>query len=549
MTSIHQNSEKATDERSEFDAIVVGAGFSGLYMLYRLRELGLSIRVFDNADDVGGTWFWNRYPGARCDSESYNYCFSFSKELLQEWSWSERYATQPEILSYLKHVADRFDLRKDIQFNTRVTSAVFHEESGKWVVGTDRGDSMSAKFFINAVGCLSTANVPKFEGLESFAGNWYHTSKWPHEPVDFQGQKVGVIGTGASGLQCIPEIAKDAARLIVFQRTPHYASPAQNRPITPEEDRQIKANYDKLVEKMRNAHAGFPYETKAKHALGVTPEERNQIYEELWKIGGYHFLYSFSDLLYNKEANDTASEFIRSKIRQIVRDPEVAELLCPKEYPYGTKRPLLDWDYYETFNRENVSLVDIKKSPIVKITPEGIQTTQDLYELDSIVFATGFDAITGTLVRMDIRGRGGITLKQKWENGPSTYLGMTVHQFPNMFVITGPGSPSVLANLPITIEQGVDWITACIKFIYEHKIDRIEPTLEAENAWVEEVNKEANATLYSLASSWYSGTNIPGKPKVFMPYVGGLGKYRAICDNVAEAGYKGYDLVSKSHQV
>jgi cation diffusion facilitator CzcD-associated flavoprotein CzcO len=540
MSSYKSNEQVSSNNRTEFDVIVIGAGYAGLYMLYKLRKLGLTVRVIEAADDVGGTWYWNRYPGARCDSESYYYSYTFSKELLQEWSWSERYAAQPEILQYLQHVASRFDLRRDILFNTRVISSAFDEDKDKWEINTDKGIHFSARFFINAVGCLSAANIPNIEGLDQFEGEWFHTGKWPHEKVDFKGKKVGVIGTGATGIQCIPEIAKEAEHLTVFQRTPNFASPANNRPISKEDDQQIKANYEKLIEKMRYAHAGFPYETRGKHAMEVSEQERNQIYEELWEKGSLHFLYSFSDLLFNKEANHTAAEFIRSKIREIVHDPQVAELLCPKGYYYGAKRPALNWNYYETFNRDNVSLVDIKRSPIVKITSKGILTKEKEYELDNIVFATGFDALTGSLVKIDIKGRNGVSLNEKWKDGPCTYLGLGVHGFPNMFIVGGPGGPSVLVNYPIMVEQAVDWITDIIQFTLKNNFNRFEPTVEAENAWGDTVNDEANKTLYGVTNSWYSGVNIEGKPKVFMPFVGGLKKYRKFCDDDAARGYEGF---------
>ncbi|MBE3556320.1 MAG: NAD(P)/FAD-dependent oxidoreductase [Firmicutes bacterium] len=531
-----------TTPKTDFDAIVVGAGFSGMYMLYRLRDLGFSVRVFEAGDGVGGTWYWNRYPGARCDSESYYYCYSFSKELLDEWEWSERYPAQPEVLQYLNHVADRFHLRPDIQLNTRVVSAVFDDASGRWKVTTDDGKRYTATYFITAVGCLSTANLPHYEGLEEFQGTWYHTGQWRHEPVVFTGQRVGLIGTGASGIQATPEIAKQAAHLYVFQRTPNYATPSGNRPMRPEEIREIKAHYDEIWKKARESMGGFPFDSIEKSALEVSPEERRRIYEERWQQGSFRFLNSFSDLLVNKEANDTIAQFVRDKIHEIVKDPKVADLLSPTNHPYGTKRPPLNTGYYETFNRENVTLVDIRNAPIVRITPTGIQTTENTYELDSIVFATGFDAMTGTLLKIDIRGRNELTLKEKWADGPRTYLGLAIHGFPNMFTITGPGSPSVLSNMPVSIEQHVDWIADCLAYLRAQGIARIEATQHAEEIWVAHVNQVADQTLFPLANSWYIGANIPGKPRVFMPYVGGVGNYRKICDAVAAKHYEGFEM-------
>jgi cation diffusion facilitator CzcD-associated flavoprotein CzcO len=533
----------------DFDAVIVGAGFSGLYMLYRLREvLGLSARVFEAGGGVGGTWYWNRYPGARCDSESYYYSYSFSEELQQEWVWSSKYPEQPEILRYLDHVADRFDLRRDIDLDTRVTRALFKEDADCWEIHTDTGDVVTSQFFIGAVGCLSAANVPPIPGLDRFEGTWYHTGRWPHEGVDFSGQRVGLIGTGSTGIQATPVIAAQASHLTVFQRTPNYTVPARNFPLTPEQLTEIKANYGEIRRKARASYGGFPYDPSEFSALDVTPEERQATYERLWaEEGGFKFIYgSYNDLLVNAESNDTAAEFIRSKIRQIVSDPVVAEKLAPKDYPYGTKRPPIDTDYFETFNRPNVTLVDLRETPITEITRTGLVTTGGDYDLDVIVFATGFDAMTGSLLRIDIRGLDGVTLNRKWEAGPLTYLGVQVAGFPNMFIITGPGSPSVLTNMPLAIEQHVEWIAECITHVRESGQSRVEATEDAEEAWVEHVRQVAELTLFSQANSWYLGANIPGKKRVFMPYVGGFAPYRERCDEVAANGYEGFAFSSRS---
>lgn len=539
-------SQGATTEPAveALDAVIIGAGFSGLYMLYRARDvLGLRACVFEAGDGVGGTWFWNRYPGARCDSESFYYCYSFSEELSQEWTWTSKYPEQPEILRYLEHVADRFDLRRDIQLGTRVVGARFDDAADRWEVETSRGDRVSARFLISAVGCLSSANVPEIPGLGRFEGNWYHTGAWPHERVDFRGKRVGLIGTGSTGIQATPVIAAEADHLTVFQRTPNYSVPARNAPLTEEELRKIRTHYAEIWKRARDSFGGFPYQRVERSAFEVDDEEREQIYDQLWQDGGFKFMWgSFNDLLFNKEANDTAAEFIRRKIRETVKDPDVAARLTPTDHPFGTKRPPIDTDYFETFNRDNVSLVDLRESPIVEITPRGIRTEAKEYELDVIVFATGFDAMTGSLLRMDIRGVGGRSLREKWSEGPKTYLGLQIAGFPNFFTITGPGSPSVLSNMPVSIEQHVEWISACIEYMRAHGSTRIEATEKAEEEWVEHVRQVADLTLFPRASSWYLGANIPGKKRVFMPYVGGLLPYRERCDEVARRGYEGFDL-------
>lgn len=527
---------------SHLDAVIVGAGFAGLYMLYRLRQLGLSVRVYEAGSGVGGTWFWNRYPGARCDIQSMDYSYSFSDELQQEWKWSERYATQPEILRYLDHVADRFELRRDIQLRTRVNAAVFNEATNRWAIQTGDGAGVSARFLIMATGVLSATRVPDFKGLETFQGKWLHTSRWPHEGVDFTGQRVGVIGTGSSGVQVIPAIAEQAAQLFVFQRTPSFSVPAQNAPLDPAYEARMKASYPEYRRKARETRAGVILEVNPKSALEVSPEEREREYSARWEQGGTGFLATFSDVMRSREANETAAEFVRSRIRATVRDPAVAEALSPRDYPLGTKRICVDTGYYATFNRDNVTLVDLRASPLEEITPRGLRTHRAEYELDSLVLATGFDAMTGALVNIDLRGRGGESLKQKWADGPRTYLGIAIAGFPNLFTITGPGSPSVFSNAVVSIEQHVEWITDAVKYLRERGIERIEATVEAEDRWVTHAKEVADGTLYPLANSWYIGANIPGKPRVLMPYAGGVGAYRQKCAAVAANDYEGFRL-------
>ena len=535
MTNTHE-------QKRTVDAVIVGAGFAGLYMLHRLRGLGLSARVFEAGKGIGGTWYWNRYPGARCDVESMDYSYSFSDELQQEWRWTERYASQPEILQYINHVTDRFDLRRDITLETRVTAAVFDEATSRWTIRTDGGGEVSAQFCIMATGCLSTAQVPKYPGLETFKGKWYHTGNWPHEGVDFTGQRVGVIGTGSSAIQSIPIIARQAAHLFVFQRTPNFSVPAHNAPLDPDYERRVKANYADFRQQARESRVGFVVERNDQSALEVPPEVREREYETRWQRGGLGFSSTFTDLLISKDANDTAADFFRAKIRAIVRDPAVAETLVPRHYPLGTKRLCVDTNYYDTFNRDNVTLIDLKKSPIEAITPDGLRTQDQSYALDSIVFATGFDAMTGALLSIDIRGRSGKTLKEKWAEGPRTYLGVAIPGFPNLFTITGPGSPSVLSNMIVSIEQHADWIADCIDYLRQQGRGAIEATMEAEDEWVQHVNEVVHLTLYPLANSWYMGANIPGKPRIFMPYIGGVGVYRQKCDEVAAKGYEGFRL-------
>jgi cation diffusion facilitator CzcD-associated flavoprotein CzcO len=526
------------------DAVIVGAGFAGLCALHRLRNLDLSVAVFEAGGGVGGTWYWNRYPGARCDVESVAYSYSFSPELDQEWDWSERYPSQPEVLSYLEHVADKFDLRKDIRFGTRVEQATYDEASARWHISTDRGDELEARYCLMAVGSLSEPKVPDIDGWERFEGERYFTARWPHEPVTFVGKRVAVIGTGSSGVQCIPVIAQEAGHLTVFQRTPAFSMPARNAPISEERRREIKAEYPSFREEVRNSpfgHAGAVAPTQS--ALDADPTERTQTYETAW-IGGrmLDLLSAYTDLMTSRDANETAAEFMREKIRSVVTDPKVAEALCPTTYPIGTKRPVLDTNYYETFNRDNVTLVNLTETPIVEITDRGIKTTDVEHQFDAIVFAVGFDALTGPLLAIDIRGRGGASLKSKWSEGPMSYLGVASAGFPNLFTIAGPLSPSVRGNVVVNIEQHVDWVARLIEFMEREGLVLVEPEQDAEDEWFELVQQMANVTLLPHANSWYIGANIPGKPRVYMVYVGGVGQFRKLCDEVAEKGYAGFSL-------
>ncbi|MFT4905836.1 MAG: cation diffusion facilitator CzcD-associated flavoprotein CzcO [Natronomonas sp.] len=531
-------------EATDIDAVIVGAGFSGLYMLHRLRELGLSVRVYEKGNGVGGTWYWNRYPGARCDSESHIYCYSFSDDILDEWEWSERYPEQPEILEYLQFAADHLELRRDIEFNTEITGAEFDEASETWTVATDDGERVSSQFFISAVGCLSEPFLPDFDGLDDFEGEWYHTARWP-ESVDLEGKRVGVIGTGSTGIQLIPEVAERAGHLSVLQRTPNYAVPARNRPLNDEEYEEIRENYDEIWSEARDSRLGMPFDTEHNSARQLSEEEIHEALEKRWQQGGFRFLHAFEPghTLSNAETNEIVSEFIRDKIREKVDDPDDAESLVPTSHPYGAKRPPMDYNgYYETYNRDDVRLVDVDDAPITTFTADGIQTETDHYDLDVVIFATGFDAMTGALLELDIQGRDGLSISEKWNAGPRTYLGLGISGFPNLFTITGPQSPSVLTNMPMAIEQHVEWITDCIEHMQREGYQTIEPTEESESQWVSQTNMLADNMLFSEAESWYRGANVPGKEQVFTPFPGGLDMYRDICDRVAEDDYDGFEL-------
>ena len=527
----------------EYDAIIVGAGFSGLYLLHRLRQQGLTVRAIERSSGVGGTWYWNRYPGARCDVESMEYSYKFDDELQQEWRWTERYAAQPEIERYLNHVADRFDLRRDIQFNTEVDSAQYDEKTGLWNLGTKQGGRCTARYFIGATGCLSMPSRPTFPGQDGFQGALHYTSRWPRGGVDFTGQRVAVIGTGSSAIQSIPLIAEQARRLTVFQRTPNFSVPACNRPLTEEEIVKIKADYRRVREHSVEQTFGFNLYMNPASAIAASPAEREREFERRWSaFGGLQFLGAYSDLLLNRQANDQIADFIRRKIRTIVKDPAKAEKLLPKDHAVGCKRLCSDSDYYETFNRDNVGLVDIREEPIHGIEAKGLRYGKDkLLEVDAIVFATGFDAMTGALLSMNIVGRGGRPLRGAWEHGARTYLGLTTVGFPNLFMVTGPGSPSVLSNMVMSIEDHVDWISDCVAFMEREGVASIEPTEDRQEAWMEEVGAIANATLYAGCNSWYQGSNIPGKPRSFAAYIG-FADYRKKIQKIARDGYVTFKL-------
>jgi cyclohexanone monooxygenase len=537
-----------TSEGNSVDVLVVGAGFSGLYLLHRLRALGLRVQVVEAGSDVGGTWYWNRYPGARCDVESMQYSYSFDEALQQEWVWPERFSAQPDILKYANHVAERFDLRRDIAFNTRVAAAHLDEASGLWKVTTERGDMLQARYFIMATGCLSSARLPDIEGLDSFDGRVLHTGQWPHEPVDLSDQRVAVIGTGSSAIQAIPVIAEQAAHLTVFQRTPNYSIPSRNQPMSDDYSTSWKTDYASHREQARHSRNGILQNLNDQSALDVDEAERAAIYEQRWKDGGTYFVAAFNDLAVNQSSNDTAAQFVRAKIRETVKDPQVAEMLCPYDYPIGTKRICVDTHYFETFNRDNVTLVDIRKTPISRVDTAGVVTGEERYEVDALVVATGFDAMTGAMTAVDIKGRDDRRLAQEWADGPQTYLGLMCEGFPNLFMVTGPGSPSVLSNMIVSIEQHVDWITDCIAHLQSSNQTTLEPTRQAQDAWVAHVNEVAHKTLYPNAASWYMGANIPGKPRIFMPYIGGVGAYRKICDDIVEEGYRGFKFEAVANE-
>jgi cyclohexanone monooxygenase len=530
-----------SSSHSSVDAVVVGAGFGGLYALHCLRQLGFSALCFEAGDGVGGTWYWNRYPGARCDVESMQYSYSFSEELDQEWTWSEKYSPQPEILAYANHVADRFDLRRDIRFETRVTAATFDEARSLWTVETDRGDRVEARFVMMAVGCLSAANKPPFEGMDDFKGPIYHTGEWPKEGVDFSGLRVAVIGTGSSAIQSIPLIAAEARALTVFQRTPSYTVPAYNAKLDPDYVARVKADYPALRAKARSRPTGFYFPFNAQPALEAAPEERQRQYEEAWARGGLPFLGAYGDLLFNKQANDTIADFARGKIRGIVKDPATAELLSPDNV-FGCKRLCVDTDYYATFNRPHVKLVDVSKTPIERFTAEGVVVAGKTYPADAVVCATGFAAMTGSYDKMRITGRGGLTLAEKWVAGPRTYLGVASAGFPNLFMVTGPGSPSVLASMIQAIEQHVDWMVDLMAHMRDVGAKSFEPKVEDEDQWVAHVNEVSQVSLRSTCSSWYVGANVPGRPRVFMPYLGGFPVYVQKCNEVMDTGYDGFVL-------
>lgn len=532
------------DNQVAVDVVVVGAGFAGLRSLHTLREQGLHCAVLESGDDIGGVWQWNRYPGARCDVESYDYSYSFSPELEQEWRWSERYATQPEILRYIQHVADRFDLRRDVHLGQEVVSATWREEEARWEVGTAAGATWSARYLVMATGQLSTTKTPSLPGEEQFAGQVLLTAKWPREGVDLSGKRVGVIGTGSSGMQMIPIVAQEAAHLTVFQRTPNFSVPAANGPITDERDAEVKATYAERREASRNSPSGLgTVPISRTSALDVSDEERRERYEQFWASAGFGFALAYYDILRDQKANDTAADFIRGKIAEKIDDPALREKLLPRDFPFAAKRPSVDSGYFETFNRDNVTLADIREDPLEAMTTRGIRTVGGVeHELDVLVYATGFDALTGSLLRPRITGRDGLTLREKWAAGPVTQLGIAVHGFPNMFIIAGPGSPSLLSNVLLSTEQHVDWIAALLANLHASGLEVVEATEAAEQEWVAHVNERAQETLYPRASSYYMGDEVPGKPHVFMPYSGGVRGYRRILERVVAEGYSGFEL-------
>ena len=528
----------------EVDAVVVGAGFAGLFMLYRLREAGFLVQGFERGGDVGGTWFWNRYPGARCDVESLDYSYSFDHQLEQDWHWTERFATQPEILSYLRHVADRFELRPLIAFDTTVAGADWDEEATRWRVRTDAGDEWLARHLILGTGSLSAAKTPDIEGLDGFAGRTVSTANWPAEGLDLTGERVGVIGTGSSGIQAIPLIAAQAGHLTVFQRTPSFTVPARNAPLHPDHVAAFKGRYRDHRRSVLETTPGVHFRGTGKSAFELEEDRRRAALEEAWEHGGPGFAHTFNDMITDERANHVASEFVRDKIREIVHDPEVATALTPRDYPIGSKRIAVDTDYYATYNRENVTLRDLRRTPLRRIVPEGVELSDGVVPLDTLVLATGFDAMTGSFLRVAVRNGEGETLKEKWAAGPRTYLGLMSAGFPNLFMIAGPGSPSVLTNMVVSIEQHVEWIRDCLVDLRERGLNPIEPARDAEDRWVDRVNAVAAKTLFMAGNSWYLGANVPGKPRVFMPFIGGVKAYRAICEKVAADGYAGFERAS-----
>ena len=536
----------AAQRQREVDVLVVGMGFAGMYVLHCLRQRGLTGRAFEAGSDVGGTWYWNRYPGCRVDVDSVQYSYNFSDMLTRDWQWTERFASQPELLRYANHVADRFDLRRDAKFDTRVVSAEFDGGTNLWTLRTDKGDVASAPYCVMATGSLSTPYRPPFPGIEDFRGEWHHTGAWPHEEVRFGGKRVGVVGTGSTGIQAIPVIAAEAAHLTVFQRTPQYTTPARNRPMAPGEQRAFNVRRAQWHDEVRDtftAMTGFPAPTRT--VRDDTPEERRAYFEKRWEEGGMPqaMLTTYENINTDREANAAVANFVRDKIREIVKDPEVAERLCPPEdLPIGSKRPPIDTDYYETYNRDNVSLVDLGRTPIERVTAGGIKTADGEHGLDVIVFATGFDAMTGSLLAIDIRTSDGASLKDAWSDGPDTFLGLMVAGLPNLFMINGPGSPSVKTNMIIAIEQHADWIMDLIGHLAARGLNRVEATERAQAAWVAHACEVADATLMPVADSWYVGANVPGKKRVYMPYFGGFARYRGICDEIAADGYRGFVL-------
>lgn len=526
------------------DVLVVGAGFAGMYALLRAHQAGFSAVGIEAGSDVGGTWFWNRYPGARCDVESIDYCYSFDEELQQEWEWSERYATQPEIHAYARHVADRYDLRRHLRFGQRVTRAVFDDAAARWTVQTDTGAAVSTRYLMLATGSLSAPNRPDIPGIDDFAGEVYLTAQWPAAGADLAGKRVGVIGTGSSGIQSIPIIAEHASRLTVFQRSANYSVPAFNRPLTPEEQQEVRRTYAQRRAKAWSSSAGTPHDSYPRAIWDCDEQERLAAFEARWKDGGVLFGKTFPDQTIDARVNELAREFVEAKIRSAVRDPQTAEDLIPRDHPIGTKRICTDSGYFETFNRPNVELVNLRRDPIVSVTGWGVKTRAASFELDVLVFATGFDAMTGALTRIDIVGPRGDRLAQAWAGGPVTFLGVGIPGFPNLFSITGPGSPSVLANMVLAAEQQVDWVLDLVRHCDESGHRSVEARADAAQSWTQHVDEIAHRTLFPQADSWYMGANIEGKPRVFLPYIGGLKNYIDHCADSREHGYAGFVLGS-----
>ena len=524
-----------------FDVLIVGAGVAGLYALHRMRTLGLRAKVLEAGAGIGGTWYWNRYPGARCDIESLDYSYSFSEAIQQEWEWSERYAAQPDILRYIKHVASTLDLHRDIVLNTRVEKLEYDASARQWTLTTAK-ERMVARFVIMATGCLSIPLDVAIPGIESFEGKVYRTSNWPHGPVDFHDLRVGLIGTGSSGVQVAPILARDASHLTVFQRTPNYSIPSHNRTLEAEFIKQWKADYSARRKAARQTRNFTNNDAGTAPGCDQTFEQREHEFERRWReTGGIGFMYAFPDMTTDATVNEHASDFVRRKIREIVKDQEVANLLCPRDYGIGGKRICVDTGYFEIFNRANVKLVDLKTDPIVRVTATGIMTQTREFALDALVLALGFDAMTGALLRVDIRGREGISLRERWKEGPRTYLGIAVAGFPNLFIVTGPGSPSVFANMVTSVEQHVDWIADCMSRMRERGDTCIEATVKAEADWFAHVAEVgARTMLAKAANSWYVGANVPGKPRVVMPYMGGAPQYEEICNRVAAENYEGF---------
>ena len=534
------------DEMAKYDAIIIGAGISGLYQLYLLRKMGLNVRVFERGTDVGGTWYWNRYPGARFDSESWSYGYSWSQELLDEWEWSEHFSPQPETLRYVNHVADKFDLRRSIEFKTSVERAEFNDESNAWTVTLASGARAQAQLLITAIGVLSTPAMPAIDGIDDFSGEWYHTGLWPHEPVDFSNKRVAVIGTGATGVQVIQEVAKTAGTLTVFQRTPNYCAPLKNRPITPAEQVEIKASYDDIFARCRASHGQFIHNADPRYAMRISEEEREAFYEQRYAEPGFGiWMGNFRDIYVDEEANNTISDFIRRKIAERVTDPVTAERLTPRDHGFGTRRVPLETHYYEVYNQENVELVDVREAPIERITRDGIRTTEQSYDFDIIIYATGFDAVTGAFDNIDIRGLDGVALKDAWRDGPRTYLGLQTAGFPNLFTLVGPHNAATFCNIPRCIEQNVEWVTDFIAYIREHGIARVSAEAQAQDDWMAHVVEANDKLLLSKTDSWFTGINrnlAHKQTRKVLLYSGGAPAYRDRCDEVAANGYTGFEL-------